>query len=419
MDRHSQPTAITRRRFLQAAGLAAGATALPPFNGKASAHTLSTHYTPFRLGLLLPQSHLHPQLSSSLAAGLTLGLAQAGAPAHLTVLEVPPVPSAGEEQVRQLAESGSVDLIAGVLGAGSVAALQPVLDSGSIPLIAIEGGANLIGPSEQHDSVFYQSLGYWQANWAMGQWAARQLGRKAFVASSLYESGYDSLQAFQLGFEAAGGTVARTYVSHVGAFDPQALTAAIAETAPDFVYALYSGPQAADFLGAYAAAGLTGRIPLAGSPFLVDEARLPELGDAALGVFSCLSWAPTLATPENQAFTAAFRAAEGRTPDAFAAVGYETAQLIAGALQTAGGDMRDRAAFRKALAGARLASPRGRLEMKANSLSFPLYVREVRRTAVLENQVIAALAPVGPADARLASLRTDLRTGFLNTYLSV
>src|SRR5262249_55244148 len=150
-------------------------------------------------------------------------------------------------------------------------------------LLVSDAGADAVEPVRGGGSVFFDSLGYWQASWAMGDWAARNLGRRAVVAASLYESGYDSLYAFQPGLEEAGGEGVETCVTHVppATHDTGRAIAAIRRAVPDFVFAAYSGQPAVDFVRAYADSGLARRVPLAGSSFLVDETLLPAMGAAA------------------------------------------------------------------------------------------------------------------------------------------
>jgi ABC-type branched-subunit amino acid transport system substrate-binding protein len=297
--------------------------------------------------------------------------------------------------------------------------LSALLEERRALLVVSDAGADAIEPARGGGSVFYDSLGYWQASWAMGRWAARNLGRRAVVAASFYESGYDSLYAFQRGLEEAGGEVVETCVTHIppARHDIGRALAAIREARPDFAYAVYSGQPAVDFVRAYAASGLARRVPLAGSGFLTDETLLPAMGGAALGIRSCLSWGPDLPTPENRDFTAAFQRATGRQPDAFAVLGHETARLIGTALAAGAGD---RGGLGSALATATFQAPRGRIAMSPTThvTLVPLYLRETRRRHdLVGNEVVAELAP--PSEARsIAILRAWPKTGWLNAYAS-
>lgn len=420
MDEEQRGTQFSRRRFLQALGIMTGAAAvgLGTNSRSAEASTGERGHLTARIGLLLPES----QPYASLRTGFRLGLDQAGASGVELVSEQVGHPGAALQKARTLVLQEQVDLMVGVATPHVAAQLRPLLEQSGTFFIVADAGANMPRASEQSPNIFYHSLGYWRANWAMGGWTARNLGRRALIATSFYESGYDSLHTFRLGFEATGGVVADTVVTHVPPqkVDWRQVMAAIEQARPDFVYALYSGQDAIEFVRAYADAGLAGKIPLAGSAFLVDETLLPLHGEAARGIYSCLGWAPGLQNAENLAFMGAYRAMTGQTPDAFALLGYETAQLTLDTLAAAGGSRLER--LSRELGTVRRPSPRGRVRMDAtaHASSGPLFVRAVRPgEAGLQNEVIASLNPVEEWDPSLAGLRSGQRSGWTNAYLSV
>lgn len=418
MSIHWSRITFSRRDFLRTCTLAAGAFALNPHALFAEparrANVLPRIPRPLTLGTLFPRSTIYPALSKNWSAGMELYFRQAGG--AKTALHA--LSSANRRDAKVQA-----DLCVGIAGANAATYLSPWLDNSRALFIANDGGANALRSSERNPFMFHNTLGYWQANAAMGQWAAQHLGRKAFVASSFYESGYDALYAFCLGLASAGGQVVQTFVAHVppDENDLPELIAAIQRARPDFVFALFSGGRAVDFVRAYAESGLTNHIPLAGSAFMVDETLLPQLGDAALGIRTGLSWAPTLPTAENCAFSDAFQATNGRAPDAFAALGYDTARWIAQALETVDSDMQsDR--LREAFLGVSFDGPRGRflVDPDTQTAITPLYLREVQaRNGTLVNQVIGRLEPVSEHDVQLAALRSALRTGWTHAYLGI
>ena len=246
-------------------------------------------------------------------------------------------------------------------------------------------------------------------------------GRRAALAGSLYDSGYDAMTAFRLGFTAAGGTVTTTQTTHLFAGSPAlpAVLTEIAATHPDFIYAAYCGPETLDFVRA-AQAGPAARIPLLGSPLLACESALPALGKAAAGIKTALGWSPALDTPANRAFLAAYAKHTGRPADNLALLGYETAGLVAATLAAAGGAAGS-AQMRAALAAVTFAGPRGTVTMdpQTHCTTGPLYLREVQaRGGTFANVPVASL-PAIAASAAGSALRTTLKTGWTNAYLSV
>jgi branched-chain amino acid transport system substrate-binding protein len=433
---------VSRRTFLRRFGAAAGALAAGQLisacsnNSAASltrsadhkanpmaVHSSAAQQNTLRVGLLLPQSQLYPMIGTNFRAGMDLFLAQrssADRPIALIAHEYGTTPSTALEQASTWITNDQADLIVGSLSSGIAATLHPLLHERQMPLLVSNIGANLTRDDRQSPYIIRNSFSYWQSSWAMGRWAAGNMGKQAFVASSFYDSGYDSLYAFQLGFESAGGTIISTKVTHLptDAGELQTLMAEIDQAQPDLVFAAYSGAQANDFVHAYAQAGLSTRIPLLGSGFLVDESLLSQQGDAALGIKTALPWARTLDLPANQAFTSAFKNFSGRPADPFAVLGYDAARLISTAANSAG----DTNQLRQALVAAAFDSPRGAVRMDETLLeiSTPLYLREVRASAGgLSNIVIDKLPALPSNNAAITALRASTKTGWSNAYLYV
>jgi len=442
MHKHPGDVRISRRTFLRRFGATTGALTLGQLLSACSgssaaslAHT--TDYTAqlmvvpspaaqkdtLQVGLLLPQPQLYPAAGTNFRAGMDLFLAQrssAERPIALLAQEYGTTPSTALEQAHAWIASAQVDMIVGSLSSGIAAALHPLLHKLQMPLLISNIGANLTRDDRQSPYIIRNSFSYWQSSWAMGRWAAGNLGKQAFVASSFYDSGYDSLYAFQLGFESAGGTITATTITHRPGETGElhTLMTEIAQRQPDLVFAAYSGAQATDFVRAYADAGLPARIPLLGSGFLVDESLLPQHGDAALGIKTALPWAHTLDLPANQTFTSAFQRFSSRPADAFAVLGYDTARLVSTAANSADNTEQ----LRQALAAAAFESPRGSVHMDETLLEIntPLYVREVRANAGgLSNIVIDKLPAVPMFDNQLTALRASTKTGWSNAYLYI
>jgi branched-chain amino acid transport system substrate-binding protein len=418
---------LTRRDFLKTVGLATGALAFPsalPTISDARAEVAPWREgVPLRVAVLVPSSGIYPSLAEDLISGLRLHFGQARASGGQAVRLVMVDVGIGEGQAQRSAEEllkGDVDLAVGFVSPRLAASLGEVFKGHDRAFVAIDSGADVVRRDDR-DPGFFDSLFLWQSERAFGEWAAGELGRRAVVAASAYDSGFDAHHAFQLGFEGAGGVVLAEHVTHHPGGDSGLFAAlsGIKETEPDFVYAAYCGRQAVEFGGAYARAGLRG-IPLAGSGFLTDESILNEQGATAVGIKTCLSWAAGLENAGNRRFVSTYRKQVGREPGALAALGYETARMISGALDAAGGDPSLEGRFGDALANAGTDGPRGRVTMGSDGREINLYVREVRQSSRrLSNAVVAGVGPAVAPEGQLTALRDGLKTGWLNTYLSV
>lgn len=389
---------LSRRTLLRTMGAAAGAAvggALLPRQARAAFH--DSGGPGLRIGVVIPQSRLLPGLGADLLAGLRL--AGAGAfrlqAATYELRQRDALAAAGE-----LLEAGQ-DLIVAMMSRNDADLLAPQLDAAGVPLVVSDVGAAMLRPKRQSASVFRSSLGHWRAAWALGQWAAANVGRRALIASSFYDSGFDTVYAFWSGFERAGGERPALLVTHRPDGGADDLAAAVRAARPDMIFASYSGRAAVEFAGSYAGLGLAGRPPLLGSPFFADESWAPAQGPAIHGALSAHSWAPELS-------------ASLRPNTAFSALGYDTGLMIAAAAREGGPR-----GLRDALAGAELAGLRGalRLDHETQELLSPIYLRELRP------------GPAGPAHAIVADLTSIAssplavpdgpRGGWQNPYLVV
>jgi branched-chain amino acid transport system substrate-binding protein len=368
--------------------------------------------------VVLPQSRIAPQFGTSLLNGLRLAFDGSDG------VQLHPVwygahPNDGTKRVEELLATARLDLVVGALSRHEAAALGPLLAEHDVPLLVSDIGANMVRARQLHPYIFRNSLNHWQSTWALGQWAATNLGRRALIASAFYDSGYDTIYAFWSGFEHAGGQQPELVVSHRpdgGSMDD--VVTAVRQARPDAVFAAYSGPRAVEFVQAYAAAGLHNQAPLLGGGFLVDDALLAEHGAAAMGVFSAHSYAPGLPVTEHHDFAGRYQTFAGADADEFAALGYDSGRLALAALQGAGANQHA-GALRDALMAAAIDGPRGHVQFDLATLEArpPVYLREVqkdgsgvRHVVIDDLSALAAQhvdAPAGP------------RSGWRNAYLVV
>ena len=374
-------------------------------------------------------TRLHPLLGDNLLAGMKLYLdhtdpASAGLIYKVLDQKIGIGPGDALAGTRKLIQVDHADVVVGPINPLVAPRLQSLLQESGVPFVVAESGSTIIRLADRSPHVFHRSLGYWQSSWAMGDWAASHLGQKAFLATSFYESGFDAHYAFRHGFEKSGGEILGVGVTHgpSDANDMATVIDRIDRSRPDFVFASYSGEDAVSFVRAFADSGLARRIPLVGAGFLTDEAILPRLGPAALGIKTAFSWAVDLPTPENQSFTTAFERVNGRAADAFAFLGYSAARLIRSAVQPIGmlPDRSDR--FLEALRSGTLASPSGQAESspKGPVPSSSIYLREVRGTgATLRNKLVASIGQTSDIDSWGEWIRGENQSGWLNPHLSV
>ena len=414
MDKHEKLPRISRRGLLKTAGLSVGALVTQALVSGWDIRDLLAMDGPLKVGLLLPASRLAPSLAEKVTAGMQFAFQSAGRPiVELVREEIGFGPASLRDKLRQVVERDRVDLVVAYVNSRVAAGVGQYVRDHRVPFVASNAGANLpAGP--RNPFLVHNTLNYWESNLTMGHWSAGRLGARAFLVGSQYESGYDAFNAFGAGLEAAGGHLVGRRVMAPEA-DLGALMTEIERADPDFVYAVYSGPAATQFLSAFNRSPLAGRIPLAGSGFMVEESLLAGQGDAALGVYSCFPWSAALESEENASFAAAYRELTGRPADPFALLGHDTARLV---LEIAGAMRGLRLAegmVGELVAGCRIASPRGEFHFDAASLRTisPLFIRQVQGSrGAAGNVVIEKLAPSAAPEKPVR-----VQSGWLNPYL--
>lgn len=419
-EEHSLHSRTSRRTVLKAALWTAGtAAAAPLLTAAGSSWPLGT---PLTVGVVLPQGSRYPLLDTHLLNGMRLYLAHAargGSPAiKLVPTTYQGTGSSAQRVVQTLIEANNVDLLVGAFDSGIATGLRPLLEQRRMPLIAAEVGANVVRPRDHSPFIVYNTLNYWQTSWALGQWAASAVGRRGVIAAACYESGYDALYTFELGFTSAGGSMLGTHITHAPGrqTDLPTLLSTIAKSQPDVVYAMYSGQAAVEFVAAYAASPLAGRVPLVGPGFLVEGDVLSQHGPAAIGLHTGLPWSSSIGTLANRDFVAAYQQTTGRAADSFAALGYDTARLIVEAARAAHrpGDVLE------AMQAVSFTGPRGPVGFApaARSVSAPIYLRAVQRESSTLSQVtLATLPTVAPEHDDLQAFLSAPQSGWLHPYL--
>lgn len=348
------PATSNRRSFLAQVGLCGSALAGLPGFARALTTTRESStsiHLEGRIGLLLPPGKVCSGLGDSLVTGFQLALDQfleTGGVSRLELVTASTTLSASSyrKAAEKLLHENQADLVIALAQPGVVSALAPIFESAQRCLLAVDGGANLVRTEERSPHVFYNTLGQWQSFWALGQWAARTYQGEGFLVASAFETGHDSFGAFRMGVDATGTGERGFHVPRmplqqaVQGLSPAEYMDLIRRSSPAYVVALLGRAEGRDFLQAFQRAGLSGQIPLVGSVFLAEEALALGLGNALAGFTTASAWTSALPTPANRAFRAGYQRRNSREADSFAALGFDTGQMLLAALRDSGGHAR-------------------------------------------------------------------------------
>jgi branched-chain amino acid transport system substrate-binding protein len=290
-----------------------------------------------KVGVVLTYSGTGAQLAQQIERGMELYLAREGA-AKLGDHEIElikrddknPGGDAAKVAVQELIVREGVDLLTGFIYSPNIIASAPLIEQAKVPTLIMNAATAWIPSLSPY--LARVSMSMWQTGFPMGRYAAEKLGcRTAAVGYTDYPPGKDSLAAFQMGFEQAGGQVVDAIPmggpAEVPDFTP--FMQRVKDARPDCFYVFVpAGNHAAAVFKTYAALGMKDAgVRLIGPGDITQDTELQGLGDVAIGVVTLGQYQADLDVGTNpEAY------GEDSTPDFMAAAGYDGMAAIVDAI---------------------------------------------------------------------------------------
>ena len=247
-----------------------------------------------KVGVVLTYSGTGAQLAQQIERGMELYLAREGTAklgAHAIELikrdDKNPGGDAAKVAVQELIVREDVDLLTGFIYSPNIIASAPLIEQAKVPTLIMNAATAWIPSLSPY--LARVSMSMWQTGFPMGGYAAEKLGcRTAAVGYTDYPPGKDSLAAFQMGFEQAGGQVVDAIPmggpAEVPDFTP--FMQRVKDARPDCFYVFVpAGNHAAAVFKTYAALGMKDAgVRLIGPGDITQDTELQGLGDVAIGV---------------------------------------------------------------------------------------------------------------------------------------
>lgn len=284
----------------------------------------------------------------------------------------------------KMIQSEKVDILTGIIWSNLAMAVVPAaVNQGKIYLSPNAGPSALAGAG-CHENYFNVAWQNDNLHEAAGGYANSEGYKNSFIMAPNYPAGKDALTGYKRFYE---GELAGEIYTKLGQKDYAAEIAQIRASGADSVFFFLPGGMGIGFMKQFAQSGID--LPVVGPAFSFDQGILQAVGAAAMGVKNTSQWSKDLTNDANVKFVADFQAEYGRLPSLYASQGYDTANLLASALDSAG--INDQEAFRTALKKADFASTRGDFSFDTNNHPIQdIYVREVIKEGdVFTNKIIA------------------------------
>jgi branched-chain amino acid transport system substrate-binding protein len=272
----------------------------------------------------------------------------------------------GVKEVERMIKENRVQIVAGVLAANVVMAVSKTVFDANVSFVAMNAGpAPLAGPLCNPLFVSTSFMGDLNAE-ATGELATRDGTKTVALMAPNYQAGKDMIAGFKRTYK---GKIAGEILFKFGETDFQADFSKVRAMAPEAVFVFAPGGMGISFLKQWATSGLRGTAKLY-TLYVVDNATLPAIGEAAIGSTHTSHWNPSLDHPRNKDFIRVYTAKFGAAPSMFAVQGYDGARAIAAAVKSLDGKVDEAPAFARAIRKAGLASVRG--DLKYNVNGFPV-----------------------------------------------
>ena len=343
---------------------------------------------PIKIGVLLPLTGVFTPNGREALDGFKMYIDEveskvAGRTIELIVEDTEGKPDVGLTKARKLVERDQVQMLTGIVNTAVAIAVQGYVREKKIPLIiSADAGANaLTMPGKLlNPYVFRISQSASTPGNAAADWGYKNGWRKVVTVTADYAGGLEVTGGFARTFCQLGGRVFQELYPPLGNPDFAPYLAQVDRSA-DAVAIFLPGADGLRFGRQYNEYGLKGKLPLMDMYGQVTfESNLPQLGEAALGVYSTIHYAAAVDTPENKRFVAAFKARTNRVPFDNGPDGYAGARAIVEAAKAVQGNVEDAERFMAALKKVDFESPKGRIRLdQYNNVIQNMYVRRVDR----------------------------------------
>jgi branched-chain amino acid transport system substrate-binding protein len=301
---------------------------------------------------------------------------------------------------KKLIKKDQIDVMTGIIGGGSAAAVVPLVQQNKLPLV----GANARPPVKDGEYVWHTSYLSEEPGAAIAKHIKDEVDGPVYAIGPDYQGGYDELRGFTEEFDKAGGKLANpdgktTWTPFPKTTNFAPYFAKIAKSGAKAVYCFYAGKPAIDFVKQYKESDAAD-IPLYSAGFLTEGSVLPAQGKAAKDIYSVLNYSADLDNDANRKFVSDWGAKHDAPPTTYALASYDAAATLDKAIGDAAKKGKvNSETINKAIAGlGKIDSPRGTWEFSKTTHS-PVqqwYLRQVRPDGKqLANVVVKDLPTLG------------------------
>jgi branched-chain amino acid transport system substrate-binding protein len=281
---------------------------------------------------------------------------------------------------QELIVNDKVAVLSGFALTPGALAVAPLATEAKVLEISMLAAAAPI--TERSPYIVRASFSVPQSITPLADWAARNGIKTVVSVVSDYAPGIEVETNFKQRFEAAGGKVVDALRVPLSSNDFAPALQRVTDTKPDAVMVFVPASIGPIFLRQMVERGLDkSGMKIIADGSLTEDDILNPIGDAALGIITSQPYSAAHDSPENKAFVAAFKQANGGMRPNFVAVhAYDGMRMVYEALKKTGGKA-DGEALIGAIKGMSWVSPRGpvSIDPATREMTQNVYIRKVER----------------------------------------
>lgn len=338
-----------------------------------------------KIGLIVPLTGPFTSTGKQLVAGARLymqlhGDQAAGKKIQLIIKDDAGSADLTKRIAQELVIHDKVAVLAGFGLTPGALATAPIATEAKVPEIVMMAATSII--TERSPYVVRTSFSVPQTVEPLAAWAARNGIKNVVTVVSDYAPGIDVETAFKRRFEADGGKVIESIRVPLANPDFAPFLQRVSEAKPDAILGFVPAGVGPIFMRQFVERGLDkSGIKFIAEGSLTEDDIINQIGDAALGIITSHHYSAAHDSPENNAFVAEFKKANGgMRPNLMAAQAYDAMHLIYAALEKTKGAT-DGDALVAAMKGMRWTSPRGpvTVDPETREMIQNIYIRKVER----------------------------------------
>ena len=293
-----------------------------------------------------------------------------------------PNPDKAKQLVQDLIVRDKVDFIAGLDFTPNALAVASLITEAKKPAVLMLTATQIVTEKSPYFVRFSFSIDMQQQK--LGEWAAKNGMKDAYIVVSDYVSGNAAGDSFAKGFTSAGGAIAGRIGVPLSGADLAPYVQRIADAKPGAIFVfLLSTKDSVAFTKLYVQMGLkSAGTKLLGGTDLFEASNTDNPSDDAIGAYSVQIYGHTHDSALNRQYVKDYAAAFGTKihPDFMSVSGYDGMSGIYRVAEQLNGDI----GGDKAIAlfkGMAFESVRGPIKIEADTrdITEPIYIRQIER----------------------------------------